>query len=101
MENIDFLDAHFSDLVNITYTKEMEDSLDLIASGKLDYIEFLKGAFDHLEGSVKKMEDVLSATEENYTCPNCGAPLVKRTGKYGSFYGCSNYPKCKYILPKK
>ena len=41
--------------------------------------------------------------EENYKiasriCPKCGGTLVLRNGKYGSFYGCSNYPKCKYIL---
>ena len=29
-------------------------------------------------------------------CPKCGGTLVKRTGRYGSFYGCSNYPKCKF-----
>ena len=29
-------------------------------------------------------------------CPKCGATLVKRTGRYGNFYGCSNYPKCKF-----
>jgi len=31
-------------------------------------------------------------------CPRCGASLVKRTGPYGEFYGCSNYPKCKFTL---
>jgi ssDNA-binding Zn-finger/Zn-ribbon topoisomerase 1 len=30
-------------------------------------------------------------------CPRCGAELVSKTGKYGTFYGCSNYPKCKFI----
>ena len=29
-------------------------------------------------------------------CPKCGGNLVMRTGKYGSFYGCSNYPKCRF-----
>jgi hypothetical protein len=29
-------------------------------------------------------------------CPKCGGNLVRRTGKYGNFYGCSNYPKCKF-----
>lgn len=33
----------------------------------------------------------------NLVCPKCGAELVKRNGKYGTFYGCSNYPKCKFI----
>ena len=31
-------------------------------------------------------------------CPRCGGRLVLRKGKYGSFYGCSNYPKCKFTL---
>ncbi|MBP3232357.1 MAG: topoisomerase DNA-binding C4 zinc finger domain-containing protein [Anaerovibrio sp.] len=30
-------------------------------------------------------------------CPNCGVAMVRRKGKFGEFYGCSNYPKCKYI----
>jgi len=34
-------------------------------------------------------------------CPRCGGDLVLRDGKYGRFYGCSNYPKCRYILPSK
>ena len=44
-----------------------------------------------------------AASEENHKiasgiCPKCGGNLVLRHGKYGSFYGCSNYPKCHYIL---
>lgn len=31
-------------------------------------------------------------------CPRCGVNLVKRTGKYGEFYGCSNYPDCTYTV---
>ena len=31
-------------------------------------------------------------------CPQCGGTLVRRNGKYGKFYGCSNYPKCKFTL---
>jgi predicted RNA-binding Zn-ribbon protein involved in translation (DUF1610 family) len=33
---------------------------------------------------------------KSLTCPNCGGELVIRNGKYGKFYGCSNYPKCKF-----
>ena len=35
--------------------------------------------------------------ETNDVCPRCGGTLVKRNGKYGTFMGCSNYPKCRYI----
>lgn len=45
----------------------------------------------------KKRRDVAVA---NGKCPRCGGNLVLRTGKYGQFYGCSNYPKCNYILNK-
>lgn len=36
---------------------------------------------------------------ENYICPRCGGALTLRQGKYGKFYGCSNYPSCKYTTP--
>lgn len=44
-------------------------------------------------------------TRRNYNvangrCPRCGGELVLRNGMYGQFYGCSNYPNCKYILDK-
>ena len=36
------------------------------------------------------------ATMQNGICPHCGGRLVLRNGKYGQFYGCSNYPRCKF-----
>lgn len=35
--------------------------------------------------------------EEPQICPRCGGHLIKRNGKFGPFYGCSNYPRCNYI----
>jgi len=94
MKNIDFLDENFSDIVNVDYTREMEKSLDLIAQGKLDYLEFLKQFFDNLESSVKKV------SPEDKVCPECGSPMKLRKGPYGTFWGCTNYPKCKHIEKK-
>ena len=34
--------------------------------------------------------------EQRETCPSCGEPLIKRSGQFGSFYGCKGYPKCNY-----
>ena len=45
----------------------------------------------------KERRDVAVASGK---CPRCGGTLVLRTGKYGQFYGCSNYPRCNYILNK-
>lgn len=93
MENIDFLDDNFSDIVNINYTRELEESLDLIAQGKLDYKKFLNEFLDNLEKSVSKVEPEKS----DIICPSCGKPLVIRSGKFGKFLGCSGFPSCKYM----
>lgn len=46
----------------------------------------------------EKHEPVIA---EGIVCPNCGSPMYIRESRYGKFYGCSNYPKCKGILPIK
>lgn len=52
---------------------------------------------------VKNIKSNIKDTEEkenNMICPKCGGTLVERDGKYGKFIGCSNYPKCRYIVKK-
>jgi hypothetical protein len=44
--------------------------------------------------NIQMREDAIDSGK----CPRCGGTLVRRQGKYGSFYGCSNYPKCKFTL---
>jgi len=43
---------------------------------------------------------VLPADQTPQLCPKCGGKLVERTGKFGPFYGCSNFPKCKYTITR-
>jgi hypothetical protein len=45
--------------------------------------------------------NAMSAIKPSGLCPKCGGKLVERTGKFGIFYGCSNYPRCKYTINKK
>lgn len=51
----------------------------------------------HIEYA-QKQQDRYNRKVESRICPRCGGELVYRQGKYGGFYGCSNYPKCRYIL---
>ena len=48
--------------------------------------------------SVKQNQQRRNISVANGKCPRCGGNLVLRDGRYGRFYGCSNYPKCKYTL---
>ena len=100
IEITDKLQEYFSHLINVEYTANMENDLDKIAEGKINYINTLKEFYSEFEPSVKKAFDAMPKKEAEQTgemCPNCGSPLVIRKGKYGQFTACSNYPKCKYI----
>ena len=94
IETTDKLQEYFKDIINVAYTKEMEDDLDKIADGNLEYTKLLtEEAFSNME---KKPPE-----ETGELCPNCQSPLVVKRSKYGSFVACSNYPTCKYIKNDK
>ena len=48
--------------------------------------------------NVKDRQDRAKNLIRQGVCPQCGGQLVLRNGRYGSFYGCSNFPKCKFTL---
>ena len=100
IEITDKLQEFFSHLINVEYTANMENDLDKIADGKIDYVKTLRNFYNEFEPSVKKAFDAMPKKEATLTgenCPNCGSPLVIRKGKFGSFTACSNYPSCKYV----
>ncbi len=91
----------FSDIVNIEFTANMENSLDEIASGNNDSFTVLNGFYEPF----KKQLDIASATLEDHKksfdeetdeiCEKCGGMMVKKLGKYGFFLACSKFPECK------
>ncbi len=94
------LENHFSSLINISYTAQMEKSLDEIASGSKDKIEELTDFYDTFQPLFQQASEQMESIYPIVTkeiCPQCGNPLVIRKGKYGEFVACSNYPQCKYI----
>ena len=100
----DKLQEYFSSIVNVDYTANMEEELDLIAEGKISNIKVLHDFYDKfapiMEDALKNMEKV-EPEKTGEVCPNCGSDLVIRKSKYGQFTACSNYPECKYIKSEK
>jgi DNA topoisomerase-1 len=102
----DLLVENFRDIFDVAYTAHLEEELDDIEEGKEKWTDTLaefykkfqkdlKYAEKHME-NIKRME---KPTDEK--CENCGAPLVIKWGKHGSFYACSTYDKedpntCKF-----
>lgn len=100
----DKLQEFFSDLINVEYTAKMEEDLDKIAEGKKVWYKLLESFYKDFEPEVENAFDKMEKKEDEQTgevCPNCGRPMVIKTGRYGKFEACSGYPECKYIKPKE
>lgn len=96
----DKLEEFFKDIINVSYTAEMEENLDSIANGEKLWHEELDHFYkrfipllDHANENMEKIEPKVL----DELCPECGRNLVVRLGRYGEFVGCSGYPECKYI----
>ena len=104
IETTDKLQESFKDIINVEYTKNMEDDLDKIAEGNMEWNKLLSIFYQEFEPKVevafKDMEKKVPE-ETGELCPNCGSPLVIKQSKYGKFTACSNYPTCKYIKSNK
>ena len=90
---IDFLDRYFTEIVNSNYTANLEKELDKISDGKAKDIDFLISFYKKLDCDINKEESTNQIVKK---CPNCGATLVVKRGRFGAFLACSNYPTCKY-----
>ena len=100
IETTDRLQEFFKDIINVEYTKNMEDDLDKIADGDLEWNKLLELFYKDFEPKVElafKNMEKKKPKETGELCPNCGSPLVIKRSRYGEFIACSNYPTCKYI----
>ena len=119
-----FLKGFFSKYIDYEFTAEMEESLDEITSGNINWKEFLDkfwknfssnigevtdlritNVLDHLNESLKN-HIFVEAEGKDITreCPTCSGQLSLKVSRFGAFVGCSNYPECKFtrpISPKK
>ncbi len=97
----DLLVAHFPKIVDIGFTAEMEKGLDEIAEGKIKWNPVIKEFYGPFEENLQKKYQEVSKKDitEKPTrkkCPKCGSQLLIRLGKFGKFYACSKFPKCRY-----
>ncbi len=91
------LGESFSDLMDYSFTANMEESLDSIAEGKKNWLKLLDEFYKDFSGKVEKAQDAdkgmrrNQAVETNIECSNCGRNMQIRTGSTGVFLGCSGY----------
>jgi DNA topoisomerase-1 len=100
----DYLVKYFPDLFDIPFTAHMESELDEIERGQAEWVQVLNEFYQPFRQKLEHAqaaEDVIQipTIQTERTCPNCGAPMVLRSGRYGDFLACSRYPECKTTLP--
>ncbi|MFO7743321.1 MAG: type I DNA topoisomerase [Anaerolineae bacterium] len=100
----DLLVEYFPDYVDVDFTAQMEDDLDLIATGEREWVPILRSFYEPFAETLAQAQDEMPDVDINNrptgeTCPECGHPLVYRYGRYGKFIGCSNFPDCRFSKP--
>ncbi len=95
------LEDNFGLIMDITFTATMEDNLELIAENKIKWkeliAEFWKEFIPTVENAEK--EAFVPKVLTDHACPDCGHKLQKIWSRSKYFYGCSNYPECKFTTP--
>ena len=111
-----FLMLYFKQYVEYDFTANLEDSLDHVSEGNLEWKSLLSKFWQDFHAHIidakdRKNGDIANLVIENLVknlalqnypqkCPSCEeGELLLRTGKFGLFFACSNYPKCKHTVP--
>jgi DNA topoisomerase-1 len=99
----DKLEESFPRVMDIAFTRHMEEQLDKIEEQHLNWVDVLNEFYGPFKENLEKAESMKHAKAETqpseYTCPQCSAPLEYRFGKNGRFLSCSAYPECKFANP--
>ncbi len=100
----DYLEKFFSKIINVKFTAHMENRLDDIAENKDEWHSVVDSFWNGFKDLLKNA-DASSLTmksqpiETDIVCDKCGHKMLIREGRYGKFLGCSNFPKCRNIMP--
>ena len=97
---VDFLVSNFGEIVDFSFTAEMEDNLDQIALGKRQMPNTMEKFWQPFEKQVLKVTEKaekvkIEVEETDEKCDKCGKIMVIRYGKFGKFLACSGFPDCK------
>jgi DNA topoisomerase-1 len=95
---------YFPNIMDYQFTAEMEEKLDMVEEGKIawrkileDFYDPFKKYLDYADESLEKVE--VQDEVSDVICENCGSNMVIKTGRYGKFLACPNFPECKNTKP--
>lgn len=93
----EILVKNFPNIFDVGFTAKMEEELDAIAEGEIEYTKVLNDFYQPFSQTLSTVE----ANLEKIKCEKCGANMELKIGRYGKFLACTNYPECKNIKSLK
>ena len=101
MQVSELMDKYFSNIVDAGFTADMESELDSVETDGKDWHSIIASFYEQFEKDLRVAEAEIEKTEAAVEfaggdCPECGRPLVRKRGRFGSFIACSGYPDCRY-----
>ncbi len=100
----DLLGEYFGTIFNTDFTANMEEQLDIIEQGEIEWKAVVKKFYAELEPRLKHANETIQKIEiaervSDVQCEKCGRMMVIKTGRYGEFLACPGYPECKNTKP--
>ena len=101
---VELLKEYFPEIVDLTFTAEMEEKLDQVEDGDIEWEKILRDFYQQfsqeVEQAKKEIEHIQIADEvSEEVCEQCGRQMVYKYGRYGKFLACPGYPECKNTKP--
>ena len=96
----DLLTKSFDDILDVEYTKDMEDLLDKIEEGEADYRGTIASFYQKFSADLAQAAEAMpnikgEGLPSDEVCDKCGSPMVIKVGRFGLFLACSTYPDCQ------
>lgn len=101
---ISLMEEFFPEILNVEFTVQMEEELDHVEEGKVNWVEILERFYEKFEKRLEVAEEEMKEIEikdevSDETCEKCSKPMVYKFGRYGKFLACSGFPDCRNTKP--
>lgn len=98
---VDILVKHFPTILDVEFTAHMEEELDEIEEGKMEWVKVLKDFYAPFSEFLARAQDEMKSVKQapiptDYQCDVCGKQLFIKFGRFGKFMACAGFPECKY-----
>ncbi len=95
---------YFGPIIDIDFTAGLEDELDEVEEGEMDWRQVLREFYPPFESMLESAEEKIEKVEikdepSDVVCDKCGAQMVYRVGRFGKFLACPNFPECRNTKP--